>query len=137
MEYFLADVRTYISVFSLIFAIWQYLQKRKIKTLISLEALLLHHKVAQALGAVQRASATIGTGGVPVQNIGEIEGYNQAILLESAKLYCNLKNTTTDDIDSLINEHRLIDQYRNIYYTFSDRRRGFIRLIFKWLINIY
>jgi len=137
MENILTDIRTYISIASFAFAIWQYLKKRKIESLISLEAVELHKNVAQALGAVQTASRAIGTNTSPVYAIGLVEGYNQAMLHESAKLYCNLKNTTIDDIDSLVANEQLIDQYKHLYYSFSSPRRGFIRMIFKWLQKLY
>jgi hypothetical protein len=137
MENIFNDIRTYISVVSFAFAIWQYVQKRKIEALISLEAVALHQNVAKALGAVQGASRAIGNNTSPVFEIGVVEGYNQAMLVESAKLYCNLKNTTIDDIDSLVTNQQLVDKYKDIYYSFSSRRRGMIRAILKWLRNIY
>ncbi len=137
MENVLSDLRTYISVASFAFAIWQYVQKRKTEALISLEAVALHKNVAQALGAVQNASRAIGSGTSPVYDIGVVEGYNQAMLHESAKLYCNLKNTTIDDIDNLVANNQLMDQYKNIYYSFSSRKKGLIRVILKWLQRLY
>ncbi len=137
MDNILSDIRTYISIVSLAFAIWQYLQKRKTEALISLEAIALHKNVSQALGAVQKASHAIGTGASPVYDIGMVEGYNQAMLHESAKLYCNLKNTTMDDIDNLVKNGQLVEQYKNMYYSFSSRKRGLIRVIFKWLQKLY
>jgi hypothetical protein len=137
VENILTDFRTYISLASFIFAIWQYVQKRKIQALISLEAVELHKNVAQALGAVQKAKDAIKNNSSPVYEVGLAEGYNQAILHESAKLYCNLKNTTMDDIDNLITNKQLIDQYKDMYYSFSNRKRGMLRIILKWLQKLY
>jgi hypothetical protein len=137
MENILTDIKTYISIVSFAFAIWQYLKKRRIEALISLEAVELHKNVAQALGAVQTASRAIGTSTSPVYAVGLVEGYIQAILHESAKLYCNLKNTTIDDIDSLVANGQLVDQYKHIYYSFSSGRRGYVRIILKWLQKLY
>jgi formate hydrogenlyase subunit 3/multisubunit Na+/H+ antiporter MnhD subunit len=80
-----------VSVASFIFGIWQYLQKRRIKRLISFEAVELHNNVAVALGATQGAKAAITNGTSPAFEVGRAEGLAQAILYESAKLYCNLK----------------------------------------------
>jgi hypothetical protein len=137
MENIITDFRTYISLVSLLFAVWQYRQKRKITALISLEAVALHKNVAQALGAVQNATRAIGTGTSPVYDVGVAEGYNQAMLNQSAKLYCNLKNTTIDDIDDLVTNKQLVDQYKNIYYSFSNRKRGLLRRTMKWMLKLF
>jgi hypothetical protein len=126
-----------VSVASFIFGIWQYLQKRRIKRLISFEAVELHKNVAVALGATQGAKAAIANGTSPAIEVGRAEGLAQAILFESAKLYCNLKNTTLDDIDDLIINRQLLEEYREIYYSFSNNKRGFIRVIIKYLRKIY
>ncbi|MHB9012668.1 MAG: hypothetical protein ACYC49_10665 [Ignavibacteriaceae bacterium] len=131
------ELRTYISVFSLAFGIWQYLQNRKIKKLISLEAVELHKNVAVALGATQEAKKAIIAGASPNTEVGRAEGLTQAILFESAKLFCNLRNTSIDDVDDLITNGQLSNGYKDIYYSFSNKRRGLIRAVLKYFRRLY
>lgn len=119
-------IRIFISVLSLVFAVWQYFRNRRIKKLISLEAIELHKNIAKVLGATQSAKIALENGNSPNFEIGRAEGISQAILYESAKLYCNLKDTKIDDIDDLISSSQLQPDYRHIYYSFSDARRGWI-----------
>lgn len=129
------DIANYIkigiTIISLLFAFWQYSQKRKIKKLIALEAVELHKNIAVVLGATQAARKAIDSGISPVSEIGRAEGLSQAILLESAKLYCNLKNTRISDIDDMVSRDQLNDQYKQIYYSFSLPNVGWIRKQFK------
>ena len=90
-----------------------------------------------ALGATQGAKAAITNNTSPAFEVGRTEGLAQAILFESAKLYCNLKNTSIDDIDDLINNGQLLEEYRAIYYSFSNNKRGFIRIGIKYLKKIF
>lgn len=101
MENFMTPetIKIIISIISLSFAIWQYLQKRRTKKLIAMEAVELHKNIAVALGATQSAKEKIANGQSPSFEVGRAEGLCQAVLYESAKLYCNLKDTKTDDID--------------------------------------
>ena len=126
-----------VSVFSFAFAIWQYINNRRMKKLISLEAVELHNNVSFALGATQAAKNAIVDGQSPSNEIGRAEGLCQAILHESAKLYCNLSNTKVDDIDDLISSGQLKESYKNIYYSYSGTKRGYFRLFMKWLCGIY
>lgn len=133
----LDNLKILIAVLSLIFGVWQYSQKRKTKKLISLEAIELHKNISVALGATQAAKVAITNGISPSFEIGRAEGMCQAILYESAKLYCNLSDTKLDDIDYLISQGQLISTYKDIYYLFSDRRRGFICKCIKKLKKIF
>ncbi|MBV5282081.1 MAG: hypothetical protein JZU53_06545 [Paludibacter sp.] len=131
------NIKILISILSLMFAVWQYSQKRKIKKLIALEAIELHKNISKALGATQAAKIAIATKQPPSAEIGRAEGICQAILYESAKLYCNLKDTKLDDIDDLISNGQLNEMYKDIYYSFSDSRRGSLRKITKWILKIF
>ena len=126
--------KTAITIFSLFFGVIQYLRKREIKHLIAIEAAELHKNVGKSLGAIQAAKTNIQERDVL---IGNAEGLNQAMLAESAKLFCTLRNTTIDDIDGLIEEGQLIEKYKEFYYTFSKRRKGTIRKIKKWFCHLY
>lgn len=126
-----------IAFLSFVFAIWQYLQKRRIKKLIALEAVELHQNISIALGATQAAKNAINQGNSPSIEIGRAEGLCQAILYESAKLYCNLKDTKIDDIDDLITNGQLSKDYKNIYYSFSDHKRGWVSSKMKVLSKIF
>jgi hypothetical protein len=137
MNFLADDVRIYVSVLSLAFAIWQYVQNRRIKKLISLEAVELHKNVAVALGAAQSAKATMNAGASPAFEVGREEGLMQAILVESAKLFCNLKNTSINDIDELIANGQLSESYKDIYYSFSNNKRGLTRSALRILRKLY
>ena len=136
MEQFVTfdSLKLIIAFISLVFGIWQFLQKRRIKKLIAFEAVELHKNVSIALGATQAAKEAIKVGQSPSYEIGRAEGLCQAILFESAKLYCNLQNTKKDDIDDLIENGQLSEDYKHIYTSFSDKPRGWLSNIFK---NIY
>ncbi len=131
------NIKIVISILSLVFAIWQYLQKRRTEKLIALEAVELHKNVAVALGATQAAKDSISKGNTGSFEIGRAEGLCQAVLYESAKLYCNLKNTKLDDIDDLISNGQLNSDYKDIYYSFSNKRRGFFGKIAKWILKLF
>lgn len=131
------NLRLIVAVISLMFAIWQYLKKRRIKKLIILEAIELHKNISVALGATDAAIIAFNAEQNPVAQIGRAQGICQAILSESAKLYCNLKDTTIDDIDDLITNKHLAEQYKNLYYSFSNPKRGFIGKIIKEIKSIF
>jgi len=129
------NARLLIATLSFVFAIWQYLQKRRTKKLIALEAVELHKNIAVALGATQAAKDAVSNGISPSIEIGRAEGICQAVLFESAKLYCNLKDTKLDDIDEMIKSGQLEEGYRHIYYSFSDKRRGKVTLFIKEILK--
>ncbi len=101
------NIKILISILSLTFAVWQYLQKRRIKNLISLEAVELHKNIAIALGAAVAAIIAINQGQNCMAYVGRAQGLCQAVLYESAKLYCYLKDTKLDDIDAVSYTHLL------------------------------
>ena len=129
-------LKTLISFFSIAFAIWKYRQERRTKKLIALEAVELHKNVGLALGAIQNAKDAIIDGQSPSFEIGRAEGVCNAVLFESAKLYCNLKDTKIDDIDDLITSKQLEEKYKEIYYSFSDPQRGFFSMMIKRMKKI-
>ncbi len=126
-----------ISLLSLFFGIWQYSKNIKTKKLILNESIELHKNVSVALGATQGAKKAIVNGQSPSNEIGRAEGICQAILHESAKLYCNIGNTKLDDIDDLITNGQLQKIYKDIYYSYSAPKRGFIRSFFKKIWKIF
>jgi hypothetical protein len=133
-EYINAEnIRVIVAIASLTFAIWQYFQNRRIKKLIALEAVELHKNIAVALGATDAAIRAINAGTDGRAEVGRAQGLCQAVLYESAKLYCNLKNTKLDDIDDLIANEQLADNYKHIYYSFSEERRGNLGQLKKWI----
>jgi hypothetical protein len=136
LNYLNTDItKNILTLFSIVFGIVQYVQKRGIKHLISFEAAALHKNVGKALGAIQGAQNN--TGESKEHLIGMAEGINQALLIESAKLFCNLRDTTIDDIDELIKNDQLPEKYREFYYSFSKRKIGAIRRLGKWISKIY
>lgn len=120
-------IRIGFSILSLAFGVWQYMKRRSIEHLISLEAVELHLNVGKALGAIQGAKEEIRKGDNPNVQIGMTEGILQAMRNESAKLFCNLRNTTIDDINELIKNEQLIEKYKDAYYAYSKRKVGWIR----------
>ncbi len=125
------NLRLIVAIISFGFAVWQYLKKRRIEKLLTLEAIQLHKNISVALGATDAAIITSSQGQDPISQIGRAQGVCQAILSESAKLYCNLKDTTIDDIDDLIKNKQLAEQYRELYYSFSNPKRGCVGIYFK------
>jgi hypothetical protein len=123
-----------ITTLSFVFAIWWYAQSRRIKKLIAFEAIELHKNISIALGATQAAKTQIEAGQSPINEIGRAEGLCQAVLFESTKLYCNLKGTKIDD---LIANGQLDERYKNIYYSFSDNKRGYFRMFTKRFQKIF
>lgn len=133
-KYFtLESISAIVTIISFAFGIWQYLQNRKIKRIIALEAVELHNNIAMALGATQAANEEIRNGQMPNIEVGRAEGLSQAVLHESAKLYCNLAGTKVDDIERLIKDGQLKEAYRHIYYSYSSNKRGRFRLWLKEL----
>lgn len=133
----LADyLRIGLSIASLVFGLTQWLMRLRIQHLISIEAVELHKNIGIALGAAQEANRDVVATRNPAYNIGRTEGINNAVLLESAKLYCNLKMTTIDDINRLIESKQLEEQYRLIYYGYSRRKVGAIRRFTNWISNL-
>ncbi len=135
LNYLNTDVtKNILTMVSIVFGIVQYVQKRGIKHLISFEAAALHKNVGKALGAIQGAQNNSNDKN---HLIGMAEGLNQALLTESAKLFCNLRDTTIDDIDELIKNGQLPEKYKDFYYSFSKRKIGTIRKIGKWVSKLY
>jgi hypothetical protein len=126
-----------VTILAFVFAIWQYTQNKRIKHLITLEAIELHRNIALALGAIQSASKNLKNPDVLSHEIGRTEGICNSILHESAKLYCNLSDTRVDDIDDLIKFNQLNESYRHIYYGYSKNRRGFLREKLKRIISFF
>ena len=90
--------------------VYGYIQHRKIKKIEQLQisdALALHILSAQALGAVQGCK------------IGLSEGYCQTLLIDTAKIFCDLKNITIQEIDTMIADGRLNKNYGDIYKQFA------------------
>jgi hypothetical protein len=137
LETTLRELAPYITIASFLFGLWQYWRRRKIEELISHDAVELHLNVAQALGSVQKAKTLIQNNSSAVYEIGMVEGYNQALLHGSAKLYCNLKNTSLADIDELIKNGQLVDKYKNIYSAYSKAKLGLLRYSWKYLKRIF
>ena len=137
MDTTLRELAPYITIASFLFGLWQYWRRRKIEELISHDAVELHLNVGQALGSVQSAKDLIQNNSSAFYEIGMVEGYNQALLHGSAKLYCNLKNTSLSDINDLIKNGQLVEKYRNIYYSYSKAKLGLLRYLWKYLKRIF
>lgn len=127
-------IGTSASIISLAFGFWQFLVLRKTKRLLALEAIEIHKNISIALGAAQQANRDVVAGDSPIFQIGRCEGLCQSTLHESAKLFCNLEETTIADIDEMINNGQLQPTYRSMYHAFSDRKarwvRSFLRRLF-------
>lgn len=125
-------VKYVIPILTTAYGIWQTKRKNQIKRLMSNEAVGLHKNIAFVLGAVQAARNDARAYTNPLYEIGRSEGLANAILLDSAKLYCNISEATIDDIEALIANGQLSKDYRHIYLAYSKPRKGwFNRLIIK------
>ena len=141
MEIMDEELYTYLRittvVISIFFAIWQYLQRRRIEKLIALKAIELHKTISIALGAAQQAIAA-GVNNVQANvQIGRVEGLTNAALVESADLFCNLRKTTLDEIEEMVANQQIAAHYQDIFNAFSSRRIGFIRKVVKCISKIY
>jgi len=121
-----------ISVISTAIAICQYRKKVKIEQLRIFDALLLHKLSAQALGAIQgnnhcnkMLENISGEGTIKkiIYDIGLNEGYCQSLFIETAKIFCNLKNISIQEIDNMINNEQIPKEYRNVYVSFAKMEK--------------
>jgi len=130
------DILTIISiilaVISTAIAIYQYHKNAKIEQLRIFDALLLHKLSAQALGAIQgnnhytkMLENISGKGSIKkfIYDIGLNEGYCQSLFVETAKIFCNLKNVSIQDIDNMINNEQIPKEYRYIYVSFAKTEK--------------
>lgn len=135
MENHLLDYKLIIAILSLVFGIWHYWQKRKVKDMLAFEAIELNKNIGQALSSIQKAKEDIQKNQLPSIEVGLAEGYTQAMLLGTAKLYCSMKNTTIEDIDKMIIYNQLSPDNKNIYYSFSKPNKGIIRKLIRCIIK--
>lgn len=112
-----------ITIISILFSVWQYYQKKTIKKLFCMHALEVHNNISKVLGAIQTTRSELNNSNISSFEAGRAEGISQSILNGSARLYCNLKGTSISDIDKLIKNRQLNDQYKDIYYSYSDSKR--------------
>jgi len=117
-----------ITVISLSFGIYQHRKIININQLRISDALLLHKLSGQALGAVQGNNndskmlekfSENGNIKKIIYDIGLIEGYCQALFIETAKIFCNLKNISIQEIDNMIKNEQLDKEHKNIYKSFA------------------
>jgi hypothetical protein len=128
MSVFNNIVSIVIPVLSLAFGIYQWCQNRRINHLRIIDALIIHKLSAQALGAIQgnnvcnkmleilsgdRITKKI------IYDIGLSEGYCQSLFIETAKIFCNLKNITIHEINNMIENGQLSKEYENYYKSFA------------------
>lgn len=131
------NFKWFFSTVSFVFGFVQFLRKKQLKDLIALEAVELHNNIAYALGATDTALTAMSNGASAGDCVGRAQGICQAVLNESAKLYCILKDTRQDDIDEMVASGQLKAQYKDIYYTFSRSRRGVFTLFCKKFIRVF
>jgi hypothetical protein len=132
MNTLLTIIGTVITVISAALAFCQYRKNVKIEQLRIFEALLLHKLSAQALGAIQgnnhynkMLENISGEGTIKkiIYDIGLNEGYCQSIFIETAKMFCSLKNVSIQEIDNMISNEHLSKEYRNVYVSFAKMER--------------
>lgn len=131
MNTLLTIIGTTITIISAIFGIYQYCKNIKIKQLRISDALLLHKLSGQALGAIQGNNnynkmlenfSGNGNEKKVIYDIGLSEGYCQSLFIETAKIFCNLKNISIWEIDSMIKNGQLDENYKNIYKSFARNK---------------
>ena len=128
----LSIIGTIITVVSAIFDFYQYKKNITIEKLRVDDALLLHKPSGRAPGAVQgnnEYSKIIKN--IPAEtkinkiiyDIGLSEGYCQSLFIETAKIFCNLKKVTIQNIEIVIKNGQLSENYENIYKSFCKRQQ--------------
>jgi hypothetical protein len=109
-------IGTLITVVSLVIGIYQFYKIKTIEQLRINDALLLHKLSGRALGAIQGNNTNTemlekfsenGNTIKIIYDIGLSEGYCQSLFVETAKIFCNLKNVTVQDINNMIENGQL------------------------------
>ena len=131
MNTLLTIIGTIFTILSFSFAIYQSCKIIKIKRLRIYDALLLHKLSGQALGAIQginsenkmlkRLSEKKSSKEKIIYDIGQTEGYCQSILIETAKIYCSLKDITIQEVNSMI-EKGILCGNKEIYLPFAKNK---------------
>jgi hypothetical protein len=104
---------------SIVYGFWQRNEKRKVEKIILNEAIEIHQNVSILLGEIQRAKTNIAQNTNANFEIGKAEGLADGILHESAKLFCNMKQTSISDIEAMIKVGKLNPNYKHIYLSYS------------------
>lgn len=127
-----------ISIVSLVFAIFQLYRNKTLKRVVANDAMEIHHNVAKALGAIQQAKELDAKNQSATIEIGRAEGYSQALLYGTAKMYCFLQNLTIEQIDEMVSDQQLESTYQTIYYSYSrNEKRGLIRNLIRWFQQLW
>jgi len=116
------------TVISIAFGIFQCRKNANIKQIRISEALLLHKLSGQALGAIQGNNSNNVLKNISgedkimkvVYDIGLSEGYCQSLFIETAKIFCSLKNISVNDVNDMIYNEQLDGNYKKIYVSFSS-----------------
>ena len=124
-----------VTFLSLIYGFIQNKQKREIKRLAANDAIVNHQIAGVALGAIQHVKNNTVN---PLIEVGVTEGYLQSLVSGTAKLYCNIKNTTIEDIDEMITNDQLVGNFKQAFYQCStNAKRGFLRNFIKRLEKLW
>jgi hypothetical protein len=125
-------VCTIITVGSAALGIYQFCKSKRIEQLRIDDALLLHKISGQALGAIQgnndsnkmleKFPETENTKKI-IYDIGLSEGYCQSLFIATAKIFCNLRRMTIQDINNMIENKQLNGYYKDLYLSFVENKK--------------
>jgi hypothetical protein len=128
----------FISAFSLLFGFIQNKSKRDLKRLFANDAIEIHENVFRGLGAIQAAKNNLSNTNELMREMGRTEGYLQALLTGTAKIFCNLRKTSIDEIMEMIRNGQLIEGYKDTYLQYSkNTRRGYISQALLWVKKLW
>lgn len=127
-----------LSLLSLIFGFFQYWRKKEIQRLVANDAIEIHEIAAMGLGAIQYAKGKIQGNQIPLVEIGITEGYLQSLATGTAKMYCNIQKTTIEDINEMVKNKQLKENFLSAFLQYSvNQKRGYLRNFLRWLKKIW
>lgn len=127
-----------VAVISFVYGIIQNRRRKALERRVANDAIEIHDNVAKGLGAIQAAKLQSTNGQDPSFEMGRTEGYLQALVTGTAKTFCNIRKTSIEDIDEMINSNQLMPNFRSAYIQFSHiERRGLFSNFIKWVKKLY
>jgi len=124
-----------ITVISVIWGVFQYINKRKLERSIAHKVIALYSNIDISLGAVQLVRGKI-TNDVnsAMYETGRCEGLTNAALIHCADIYCNLMGTSVEDIDEMCKKGMIRNGAEITFKPSSEMRSGLWSRILKRLI---
>lgn len=129
-------VKLGITVASSVIALWQIKARYNIQKVLQQEAFNLHSSVALVLGNCQRVRDQIIANQIPnaIASAGQAEGGTQMLLKQTVKLICHYHNPTDAEIDEWVNRGKILEHYKDMFLSHSNRNKGWLRSMLQSLI---